>query len=178
MNWYIADTHFGHERVIDFDHRPFANVEEMDQKLIEGWNRRVDREDHVYILGDFAYRNTHPEEWYLKQLKGRKHLILGNHDAKLQSNEEAMAYFESSDKMLHVTDGGNQICLCHYPIAEWYGYHKGHYLIYGHIHNRRDDTFLFMSTRERALNAGCMINHYVPASFSELILNNLEYKQA
>lgn len=54
--------------------------------------------------------------------------------------------------MLHITDGRNQICACHFPIAEWNGFHKWHYHIYGHIHNRMDDTYEFMRKRERALN--------------------------
>ena len=172
MNLYISDLHFGHANVIRFDHRPFLDIEEMDRILIQLWNSRVQPDDTVYIVGDLCYRNNRPEEWYLRQLKGHKHLVLGNHDGKLCNNEKAMSYFESVDKMMHVEDQGNHLCLCHYPIAEWNGFHKGHYLVYGHIHNRKDDTYEFMKTRERALNAGCMINNYTPASLNELIRNN------
>lgn len=72
MILYMTDLHFGHRSVIGFDHRPFSDVEEMDAALIELWNRRVRAEDHVYIIGDFAYRNEKSEEWYLRQLKGHK----------------------------------------------------------------------------------------------------------
>ena len=34
MNYYIADTHFGHENVLKFDKRPFRSVDEMDEVLI------------------------------------------------------------------------------------------------------------------------------------------------
>ena len=168
MNYYIADTHFGHSGALNFDNRPFASVEESDRTLMEYWNARVTNNDHIYILGDFAYRNEKPEEWYLSRLKGKKHLIIGNHDKKLLANETAMKFFESVDKMLHVTDEGNQICLCHYPIAEWFGYHKGHYHIYGHIHNHDDEVAQFMRSRERAFNAGCMLHNYMPVTFVEL----------
>lgn len=168
MNYYIADTHFGHSGALNFDNRPFASVEESDRTLMEYWNARVTNHDHIYILGDFAYRNEKPEEWYLSRLKGKKHLIIGNHDKKLLANETAMKFFESVDKMLHVTDEGNQICLCHYPIAEWFGYHKGHYHIYGHIHNNDDAVAQFMRSRERAFNAGCMLHNYMPVTFVEL----------
>ena len=127
MNFYIADLHFGHKNVINFDRRPFADVDEMDQKLIEYWNARVSNQDDVYIVGDLCCRNEKPEEWYLSRLKGRKHLIIGNHDGKLLKNDTAMGYIQTKDKMMHVKDGKNHICVCHYPILEWNGYYKGHW---------------------------------------------------
>jgi calcineurin-like phosphoesterase family protein len=177
MNLFTSDLHFGHSNVIKFDQRPFENVDEMDHALIELWNSRVQPEDNIYIVGDFCYRNTHPEEWYLQQLKGHKHLVIGNHDAKLLKNAAAMEYFESVDKMMHVVEEGRHICLCHFPIIEWHGYYKGHWHIYGHIHSRKSDTYTFMKTRERALNAGCMINNYMLVSFNELIENNRRFQE-
>lgn len=168
MILYTADLHFGHANVIAFDNRPFADVESMDKALIDCWNRRVSKEDHVYIIGDFAYHNEKKEEWYLSRLKGHKHLVVGNHDKRLLSNDTAMGYFESVDKMMHVTDNGVQICLCHFPLAEWNGYYKGHTHIYGHIHNKKDTTWEFMQTRENAYNAGCMLHGYKPVSLQEL----------
>lgn len=172
MNFYISDLHFGHSNVIRFDHRPFRDREEMDRVLIHLWNSRVEKDDIVYIVGDFCCRNGNSADWYLRQLKGHKHLIIGNHDGDTLKNEKAMSHFESVNKMLHVTDGDKEICLCHFPIAEWNGYHKGHWHIYGHIHGRKDDTYEFMRTREHALNAAACINNYTPASMRELIRNN------
>ena len=53
MNYYISDLHIGHENILRFDNRPFADVNEMNNKLIENWNARVCSDDTVYILGDF-----------------------------------------------------------------------------------------------------------------------------
>ena len=47
MNLYISDTHFGHANVIKFDHRPFADVDDMDQCMIKLWNTRVSTDDDV-----------------------------------------------------------------------------------------------------------------------------------
>ena len=33
-----------------------------------------------------------------------------------------------------------------------------------------------MSQKEHALNAGCMINNYVPVTFDELVENNMIFK--
>ncbi len=56
MNLYTADLHFGHRNVINFDHRPFLDIDEMDIALIKLWNSRVSSDDQVYIVGDFAYK--------------------------------------------------------------------------------------------------------------------------
>lgn len=89
-----------------------------------------------------------------------------------------MKHFESVDKMTHVTDGDKQIVLCHYPIVDWYKGRHSSWLIYGHIHNSRDDVYQFMKTRERALNAGACINNYTPVSFDELVRNNRLFQEA
>lgn len=178
MNYYISDLHFGHSNAINFDHRPFADIEEMDRQLILNWNAKVTDDDNVYIIGDFCYRNKKPADWYLEQLRGHKYLVIGNHDRYTLQNSRALSLLEQVDKMLHVSDDGNQICLCHFPIAEWNGCRRGHWHIYGHIHDKKDDTWLFMRKRERALNAAACINHYSPVTFSELLKNNQEFAES
>ena len=67
---YISDLHFGHDEVIPHDRRPFRDVLEMDQVMIERWNRNVQPQDHVYIVGDFAFRNEPEPQKYLQKLCG------------------------------------------------------------------------------------------------------------
>ncbi len=177
MNLYTADLHFGHRNVINFDHRPFLDVDEMDMAFIKLWNSRVSSDDQVYIVGDFAYKADKDEAWYLHILRGHKHLIIGNHDGHLLQNHRAMSYFESVEKMMHISDGEHQIVLCHYPMAEWYKSRHGSWLIYGHIHNNKDSTYDFMKTLDHALNAGACLNNYTPASFNELVRNNRIFQE-
>ena len=172
MNLYISDLHFGHRNVIGFDHRPFADVEDMDRVMIQLWNSRVSKDDEVYIVGDLCYRSEKTPDWYLRQLKGHKHLIIGNHDLDTIQCENAHKYLESIDQVLHISDHDKQIILCHYPMAEWYKSRHGSWLIYGHIHNSRDEVYEFMKSRDNALNAAACINNYTPASINELIRNN------
>lgn len=80
MVYFTADLHLGHENIIHHCSRPFRTVEEMDRALIDAWNKRVGPEDTVYILGDLMFSCKDPAG-YLRQLAGKKHLILGNHDA-------------------------------------------------------------------------------------------------
>lgn len=170
---YVADLHFGHENMIRMDGRPFESVSEMDEALVHRWNEVVGDDDEVYVLGDFCYKSSKDPSEYLKRLKGRKRLIVGNHDGRLVKNRRAAAFFESIDELLTINDGNRQVVLCHYPIAEWAGYFRGAYHVYGHVHNNfHNDYWKFMKTQERALNAGCMVNGYAPATLEELIRNN------
>ena len=45
MIFYIADMHFGHENVLRFDDRPFSEIGQMDETLIQNWNARVADDD-------------------------------------------------------------------------------------------------------------------------------------
>lgn len=176
MIYYTSDLHLGHVNVLKYDNRPFATIEEMNQAIIDKWNEKVKEEDHIYIIGDFAYRTAVDPSYYLKQLKGKKHLIRGNHDKVTLESKSAYKYLESIEGIEHIKDGSRNVILCHFPIAEWNAMKRGSYHIHGHIHGRMDDTFRFMSTRDRALNAGCMINGYEPVTIDELIVNNARYR--
>lgn len=76
--WVISDTHFGHENIIQYCRRPFANAEIMDENLVENWNSVVKENDIVYHLGDVYFGVNGRDA--LPKLKGRKRLVLGNHD--------------------------------------------------------------------------------------------------
>ena len=169
MIYYTSDLHFGHDRVIQMDQRPFSDVDEMDHALIERWNARVRDGDDVYVIGDFCYRSKHPADWYLRQLRGKKHLIVGNHDGKTLKNPEAMAYFETVQQIASIDDDGRWVIMCHYPMLEWPGSRRHSYHIYGHIHNRMNQAHYIMSARDRAYNAGCMLHNYAPVTLQELI---------
>lgn len=95
MFFFMADTHFGHGAIIDLCHRPFKCVEEMDGYMIERWNKKVSPNDIVYIVGDLFYKHKEPEK-VLKQLKGRKRLIIGNHDGGWLKKLDASRYFFQS----------------------------------------------------------------------------------
>ena len=121
MNYYIADTHFGHDNIRRLSNRPFDSVEEMDRTIIDNWNKKVKPNDNVYILGDFIYKGKDCM-YYLKQLNGRKHLVIGNHDTKTVNKIKGTNCFVEMGHIIEVNDNGKRIVLCHYPLVEWNGY--------------------------------------------------------
>lgn len=175
--FYIADPHFGHNAAIRLNNRPFETVEEMDNTMLSNWRSIVRPDDEVYIVGDLIFRAKKLPEYYLDQLTGRKHLILGNHD-KWSKHVDLDKYFESISQIKEITDVDRHIVLCHYPMVEWPRSHYNSVLVFGHIHNRTaGDGFNYYLKHENMLNAGVDINHYCPVIYHQLVANNAYFRE-
>lgn len=176
MIYFTSDNHFGHSNVIDFCGRPYSDVDTMNYELIQLWNSRVTGNDTVYILGDLIFRCEDPES-ILQQLKGKKHLIIGNHDGSWMPKVDLKRYFASVGNYLEVSDGQHGLTLCHYPLLTWKNAKKT-YMIHGHIHNDTTaDFWPLLKARDRVLNAGVEINNYMPVTFDEMLENNIRWKK-
>ncbi|WP_026612830.1 metallophosphoesterase [Ensifer aridi] len=138
--FYVADSHFGHERIIEMCARPFSSVDEMDETLIANWNAVVGDDDIVYHLGDFAMNLADEDRVraIFNWLRGRKFLILGNHDYKrvnqLHPTLARLEWMATPTTSLETTDGGHRVYLSHYAHRTWPGQHKGAFHFYGHSH--------------------------------------------
>ena len=173
-NYYISDLYLGHANIINLCNRPFSSVEDMDAALIERWNAKVHAQDHVYLLGDVAFRNSTPVAEYVRQLHGHKHLVVGNHDAAWMADTNPRKLFESVDLMAEIEDAGQKLTLCHYPMFSWI---PKTLLVYGHIHNNKHDAYWHvLGSYKKALNASVEVNNYEPVTMAELIENNRRWK--
>ena len=177
MIFFTADLHLGHANIIKHCDRPFSSVEEMDEHLITAWNSCVQPNDSVYILGDFIFRSTLSPDNYLSRLKGKKHLLLGNHDTNWIKKVDLTKYFKTVDKYLEISHCQHRMILCHYPLMSWNSMSKGSYMIHGHIHNNRGASYFPMLQKmPNLLNAGVDINDFRPVRFDELVKNNETFK--
>ena len=139
---FTSDPHFGHEkiRLPNYSNRPFSSVEEMDETLIENWNKAVKPDDIIYELGDFAFLKLTPMKALLRRLPGRKRAILGNHDKVIRKNKAELlrdGLFESIEDYGELNFGRQRVILFHYPIRSWHSSHKtpGSIHLHGHCHN-------------------------------------------
>jgi len=128
-----ADCHFGHRGIVQFirdngeKERPWYDVEEMNEAMIENWNKVVRPKDRVIVLGDFVInRSALP---IANVLNGTKELVMGNHDT--MRAEEYLVYF----KKLHGIKVFDDYVLSHIPLhpASVIPRYKGN--VHGHLHN-------------------------------------------
>lgn len=75
-----SDLHIGHDRGFIYVARGFESITEMNEYIVEQWNRIVSPEDTVYILGDVTLGDLEAAIPYLQRLCGNITVILGNHD--------------------------------------------------------------------------------------------------
>ncbi len=127
--FFIADTHFGHEAIIAYERRPFANAAEMDAALIANWNSVVGKDDLVWMLGDFALAPAERVREVLAALHGKKQLIMGNHDRKRSADFWREAGFDWVSPY-PVLDG--VMILTHEPI--YVNTNMPYCNIFGHVH--------------------------------------------
>lgn len=135
-----SDLHFNHKNIIQYTNRPWT-FEEQTEELITRWNSRVGLMDEVYHLGDFAFIK-HGESGKLvdiiKQLNGRIHFLLGNHDDRKTFADacrmDGMKHVEWVRDYAEIRDGRNKVVLCHYPLAIWNRSHHGSWMLHGHCH--------------------------------------------
>lgn len=141
----ISDTHFGHANALKFTGydginpmRQFDSIEDMDDCMISAWNDQVKDGDIVYHLGDVTFCSDEKTTKIMSQLKGRKRLVLGNHDdikrvGKFFQKIMVWRMFPEFDCVL-----------THIPMhmSEHSHNRKGkyHYNVHGHIHDNPSPT--------------------------------------
>lgn len=128
--YFISDTHFGHKNILEYEKkaRPFNTIEEMNEKIIENWNKTIRPQDIIYHLGDFAFGKHNVT--IAKRLNGKKRLVMGNHDT--YPSALYLEYFEK----LYGCVFWERCVLSHMPIhynglgARW------KLNIHGHLHSK------------------------------------------
>ena len=114
--WIISDPHFGDEEL-----RAGMPGRPSDEELVRRINMKVGRKDTLLLLGDCGS----PE--FVRQLRGYKVLIAGNHEPGLSAFDEIFDEIYSGALII-----GEKIILSHEPIPgiSWA------MNVHGHNHNK------------------------------------------
>lgn len=185
-----SDWHIGHDKAIDYDDRPFRNVDHMHEVLIKNYNATVPENGICYFLGDIGLTNKQTTREVISKLNGIKVLVLGNHDEGRMSmwNCGFDVVIHNFSTYLH----GQLLTASHCPLRgimredtsnmgshmgeNWHGertHHlysiedRGQFHIHGHIHSHKNrkisQTFL-----GRQMDVGCVAHNYRPVSFAQI----------
>lgn len=187
--WLTADTHFFHRNVIRFCDRPWEDIWQMNEGLIERWNAKVRPRDHIYVLGDFAFRGKKKSAEIVERLNGYKILVRGNHDPSIKKCFEIGFDEVVENEFLKI--GDTRVLLSHfpwYPVINFHARAGGrpqitleehadsrylhkrilddgkHWLLHGHVHSSwkvRED--------QRMINVGCDVWDWSPVHHDTLL---------
>lgn len=163
--WFTADHHFGHKNIINYvpSRRIFYSTQQMDNVMIERWNKVVKPKDTVYHLGDFSL-SPNPD-YYFEKLNGTVKIIRGNHDkwmdrkALFPNTKEGTVHLYPAE--YEVKDMGTTIVLSHYPMRSWNKSFHGSWHLFGHVHGVTEPY-------GRSLDVGVDTNNFYPYSFEEI----------
>lgn len=155
--YFIADTHFGDGNILRYENRPFVNINEMDEKLISNWNRKVQASDTVYILGDFGAEGY--ESDIIRQLNGKIFLVKGNHDKFTNEYYRKAGFCEVYDVPIIFNEFW---ILSHEPL--YINENMPYANLFGHVHNSP----LFKDYSKHHFCVSVERIDYTPISFDEI----------
>ena len=182
----ISDTHVGHTNTWakftledGSPLRPFTSTEEMDEAMVDNWNRVVRPKDTVYHLGDVVIARRNLET--VKRLNGRKILIRGNHDIFKDKD-----YYEAGFEQIHgVRVFVDQFILSHIPLHPDCVGERFKRNVHGHLHGNRimrdvivdadprtieHETFMIKSEIDPRYLSVCVEQiNYTPISFDDVM---------
>ena len=179
--WLISDTHFSHDNIIKYCHRPFRNTYEMDNAIINNWNSLVKDDDLVYHLGDFCFISKNRQSSYkdalvenanslLDKLNGHIILKFGNHDRDLRKliNQGKIKFYDCTYKEIILE---NKYILTHYPLEN---VPDGMINIHGHIHNTPEVCALY--DKPNYFNVSIDVLNFYPINFDKVkeIIKNVK----
>lgn len=173
--FFTSDTHFGHENIIKFCKRPFSSVEEMNEALVENWNKVVSDTDTVFHLGDFAFGGSSVWNSILSRLKGQIYLVIGNHDVK-GIRQGYINRFISVVPQMQIQIEKRSIYLNHYPFLCYGGSYRNPenavWQLFGHVHSGPECSGLDYSRLTNLFqyqyDVGVDNNNYKPISYREV----------
>jgi len=167
--YFTSDTHFGHKNIIEYQGRPFSDIMEHNEKLIENWNSVVPKDGIVIHQGDFSLKTGSTTlKWILESLNGKIYLNEGNHERDILKKSWTREYFEDIQQRyeIEVMDGDkfiNVIISDHFPLYSWWRKPYDSIHTYGHMHGNYDLPI------KNTWDVGVDVNDYKPISYFELL---------
>jgi len=160
--YLVSDTHFGHQKIEDWSKRKASHNED----IVKAWNSVIKKHDVVLHLGDLSMTNKETTSGWTKRLRGRKYLILGNHDNHSVSWYADCGFTVIPPALYFVKDkyeNRKYICFTHEPIKPL---PEGWFNIHGHLHG---DNHRGIKTTGKHFDVGVDAIGYQPVPLYSLL---------
>lgn len=168
MDYVFSDPHFFHDKEFIWGKRGFHNVHEMNEAIINNWNETLTDDDTMWMLGDFfvGIYDKHKIISTIERLKGKIHIIRGNHDTKnkIAIYAEAKNVVEIANIKI-VNYRGYKFYLSHKYVEADSRPKKNFYCVHGHTHFPNK----FTNGYPYDYNASCDATNMRPISMDEII---------
>ena len=174
MIWLIGDTHLGHENIIEYAHRTFASVTEMDEAILDGIRSApIHSCDEFYVLGDFALGGADFARRMVALMPRQAVLIRGNHDGT-PTHCRSMGWAAVLESAV-VKWGGNRFLLRHIPVSPgevkaldaYPGWVSWDYCLHAHTHGGA--ARLFMPSGRRNIELSVEVTGYRPVTIEYVL---------
>ena len=123
--------------------RPFKDLDEMNNTIINNINSCVGSDDALIFLGDWSFNGFDNIKKFRERINCKEiYFILGNHDHHIEKNKDnvrSLFNLISFEEEL-VVDGIKSV-LKHYPISSWKDLKSGVIMLHGHLHLAPLDKF-------------------------------------
>jgi len=189
--FFTSDWHCFHENVLKFCNRPFTDLDHMHRVLINNYNASVPDHGICYFVGDMGMKNSNRLKAILDQLNGTKILILGNHDAKI--NTLYKAGFDAVCHGMKLEIAKQMVTISHCPLLDtpredttrmkksydpnWHGNDRekhrkhsfsntGQFHLHGHIHSPNKGQS--KKTLGKQFDVGVDASNYRPVHISQI----------
>ena len=173
--FFTSDTHFFHKNIINYCNRPFANIYEMNEYLIQKWNEVVPKDGIIFHLGDVSLTAI-PKVLndLLYRLNGTKYLVIGNHEkdalGKEYIREHWAGIYDIAEIFVEdeeITYKEQHIVMCHYPMITWNASHRGSWQLFGHVHGNLSNKGIIQHSPAQ-IDVGVDTNDFKPYSYQEV----------
>ena len=138
--WFMSDLHLDHENILKINRetRPFNDMEEMKEYMIDTIKKTVKPGDILFDLGDLVWKDSGETSKLIRDLlPENSYKIIGNHDNQ-SSYRDWKARGDIFDFMVTYKKETIKLVVSHYPILDWNGRFHGSLNIHGHCHGNID----------------------------------------
>lgn len=162
--YFTSDLHLNHERILLLEGRPFKDVHEMNETIINNILKPLKKGDNLFVLGDLSL-SLDGFELFFSSLPSKVnfHWVLGNHDERFKKRMIKIhgSKITSVQNIKETKIGNNHVTMCHFPMLSWNFSHRNSWCLFGHHHKGVDsEDKLQELTKGKMLNVNCEYNDF------------------